>query len=108
MVYAEGYAAFFIPSRSTTFGNSSILDEKTAKYAPRKRDLRLIIHYNDAVLYNEPYQDQKHQTFADMACRASRMLAKKKVAAFTSIYLLRALRPNPEAFEVWPTLCKCV
>jgi hypothetical protein len=95
-------------SKSALKALKKILDDKRDKYAPQKRDLRLIIHYNDAALYNDPYQDQKHQTFADMACRASRMLAKKKVAAFTSIYLLRALRPNPEAFEVWPTLCKCV
>jgi hypothetical protein len=95
-------------SESALKALKEILANKTKRYAQQATDLRLIIHYNDAALYNDPYQDQKHQTFADMACRASRMLAKKKVAAFTSIYLLRALRPNPEAFEVWPTLCKCV
>jgi hypothetical protein len=99
-------------SKSALKALKKILDKKTDKYASQAADLRLIIHYNDAAVYNEPYQDQEHETFADMACEASRMLAdmlaKKKVAPFTSIYLLRALRPNPEAFEVWPTLGKCV
>jgi hypothetical protein len=95
-------------SKSALKALKKILDKKTGKYASQAADLRLIIHYNDAVLYNEPYQYQEHETFAHMACAASRMLAKTKVAPFKSIYLLCAVRPNPEAFEVWPTLGKCV
>jgi hypothetical protein len=85
-----------------------ILVKKTGKYGPlRAGDLRLIVHYNDAILYNTPYEDQEHETFAAMACEASRLLAGKNTAAFKKIYLLRALQPNPELFELWPAFGKC-
>jgi hypothetical protein len=87
---------------------NEILAKKTAKYARLQAgDLRLIIHYNDAVLYNTPYEDQEHETFATMACEAAGLLAGKNVAPFNEVYLLRALWPNPEAFRVWPTVSKC-
>ncbi|MBV8361343.1 MAG: hypothetical protein JO189_25910 [Deltaproteobacteria bacterium] len=88
---------------------NDILGEKTAKYAPvETADLRLIVYYNDAVLYNTPYEDQEHETFAGMAREASRMLTERNANPFKKIYLLRALWPNPETFEIWLTISKCI
>ncbi len=42
--------------------------------------LRLIVHYNDAILYNTPHEDQEHETFADMAREAAWLLAGKNSA----------------------------
>jgi hypothetical protein len=87
---------------------NEILTKKTAKYAHvQARDLRLIIHYNDAVVYNTPYEDQEHETFATMACEAARLVTGRNAAPFNKIYLLRALWPNPEVFEVWPAFRRC-
>ncbi|HEV3110071.1 MAG TPA: hypothetical protein VGY99_06220 [Candidatus Binataceae bacterium] len=85
-----------------------IITKKTTKYDRHQTgDLRLIIYYDEAVLYNTPYEDQRHETFADMAHQARQFLMGKDVRPFGKIYLLRALRPDPEAFEIWPTVGQC-
>ncbi|MGH7985650.1 MAG: hypothetical protein ACREQX_05120 [Candidatus Binataceae bacterium] len=95
-------------SESALEALAGILAKKSEKYAARQSgDLRLVIYYDEAVLYNTPYEDLKHETFADMAYEAARLLTGKDVAPFNRIYLLRAPWPNPKAFEVWPSFSKC-
>lgn len=82
--------------------------EKKLSYAPLSggREVRLIIYYDEGALYNTPYKDLKFRSFADIAQEASRVTREKlgaKRSPFTRIYLLKALDPNPEAFEIWPT-----
>ena len=62
---------------------------------------------DEAAIYNSPYHDLKYEKFGEVAQEAARFLAKKALLPFTKIYLLNALSPGPEAFEVWPTLAKC-
>jgi len=82
--------------------------EKKLGYAPASEQskVHLIIYYDEAILYNMPFQDLKFQSFADIAQEASGMTREKltaKRSPFTRIYLLKALYPDPEAFEIWPT-----
>lgn len=87
---------------------AGILARKTERYAAQQTgDLRLIIYYDEGVLYNTPYEDLKRETFADMAYEAALLLTKKNAAPFNKIYLLQALCPNPETFEIWPSFSKC-
>lgn len=87
---------------------TTIISKKISHYGRSlRRDLRLIIYYDEAVLYNSPYYDQKYETFEDVAQEAARLLAANPILPFTKIYLLNALSPGPEVFEVWPTLAKC-
>lgn len=87
---------------------AKIIRKKISHYGRSgSRDIRLVIYYDEAVLYNSPYYDQKYETFEDVAQEAARLLATKPLLPFTKIYLLNALSPGPEAFEVWPTLAKC-
>lgn len=85
-----------------------IISKKLCHYGRSKgRDIRLVIYYDEALLYNTPYHDQKYETFEDVAKEAAQSLATKTWIPFTTIYLLNALSPGPEVFEVWPTLAKC-
>ncbi len=85
-----------------------IIGKKISHYGKSEsRDIRLVIYYDEAVLYNSPYHDQKYERFEDVAQEAARFLAKKTFLPFTKIYLLNALSPGPKAFEVWPALAKC-
>jgi hypothetical protein len=85
-----------------------IISKKISHYGrSNTRDIRLIIYYDEAAIYNSPYHDLKYERFEEVAQEATRILAKKALLPFTKIYLLNALSPGPEAFEVCPTLAKC-
>ncbi len=85
-----------------------IISKKIRRYGrSESRDIRLVIYHDEAVLYNTPYHDQKFETFEDVAQEAARLLAAKPLPPFTKIYLLNALSPGPEVFELWPILAKC-
>jgi threonine dehydrogenase-like Zn-dependent dehydrogenase len=95
-------------SESALEALAGILAKKTEKYAARQNgDLRLLIYYDEAVLYNTPSEDLKHESFEDMAHEAAQLLAGKDAAPFNRMYLLRAPWPNPKTFEVWPSFSKC-
>ncbi len=86
----------------------NIFDKKICHYGKSESsDIRLLIYYDDAVLYNSPYHDLAYETFESMAREAARFLATKTPIPFTKVYLVNALSPGPEVFEVWPTLAKC-
>ncbi len=69
-------------------------------------DVRLIVFYNQAILYNTPFDDLEICTFEDVAAIAKEISSRIQVP-FTKAYLLSALYPNPEAFEVYPTARRC-
>jgi len=86
---------------------AEIVAKKANMYADRQSgDLRLIIYYDQAVLYNTPYRDQEHEGFGDVAREAVKFLAGKPATPFRNIYLLSALQPDPEVFEIWPAFGK--
>lgn len=69
-------------------------------------DVRLIVFYNQAVLHNTPFWDLTLRSFEHVASIAKEIIARIPVP-FTKVYLLKALYPAPEAFEVYPTLRRC-
>lgn len=81
--------------------------EKAAHYGTfRKEDVRLIVFYNQAALYNTPFQDLTLRSFEDVAAIAAETLSRIHIP-FTRVYLLKALYPSPESFEVYPRLGRC-
>jgi hypothetical protein len=82
-----------------------ILDQKIAHYAPFARPTRLIIYYGRAVAYNTPYLGVHTRDFADVAARAA--AAIQGTPPFEKIYLLSALEPGLEAFEIYPGCARC-
>lgn len=86
---------------------TTIISKKISHYGRPCRDIRLIIYYDEAVIYNSPYHGPSYESFEDVARAAAGFLAKRAQLPFRKVYLLNALSPGPEAFEVWPTLVKC-
>ena len=90
----------------------NIIDEKLNHYSlSQGRETRLVLYYDQGVLYNTPYNDfLKHETFVDVARTAAQLVREvlaRRSSPFTKIYLLKALWPKPQAFEIWPTLTAC-
>src|SRR6266702_1692339 len=71
-------------------------------------DIRLVIHYNHAVLYNTPFigimGSNVYRTFEDVAILAAKCL-EEIVIPFKRVYLLNA--PGREVFEIYPKLGRC-
>jgi hypothetical protein len=84
---------------------AGILEQKIRRYGRFTRPTRLIIYYGRAVAYNTPYLGIETREFADLAALAAEVVCGQN--AFERIYLLNALEPGLEAFEIYPTLTRC-
>ena len=84
---------------------ADILTRKIRRYGPFSRPTRLIIYYGKAVAYNTPYIGVETLEFVDIAERAAGVVRAQ--TAFEKIYLLNALEPGLEAFEIFPTCARC-
>lgn len=84
---------------------AGILEQKVRRYGRFMRPTRLIIYYGKAVAYNTPYVGIETREFADVAAHAAEVVHGQN--AFEKIYLLNALEPGLEAFEICPTLTRC-
>lgn len=82
-----------------------ILEHKLGRYGRFSRPTRLIIHYGKAAAYNTPYVGVETREFSDMAALAAKAVAGQK--AFEAIYLLNALEPGLEAYEIYPACVRC-
>ncbi len=82
-----------------------ILHDKISGYGGLDRPLRLLVYYGTAVRYNTPIYDIKFRQFSDVAEEATRIVAGQ--SSFEKIFLFKALLPNLEAFEIYPTSMKC-
>jgi len=104
----------FFPSRGGFYSPDTawkaLLDrirEKASHYdAHDARGVRLLVHYNQAVLYNTPFYGIETREFEDVVAKAAQALAGKSLI-FAKIYLLQALEPDLQAFEIYPELWKC-
>jgi hypothetical protein len=90
----------------------TIIEKKLKRYAiPKDREARLIVYYDLAVVRNTPYHDcLNYRNFDDVAREAARFVSRflhDRKPPFSKIYLLKALWPTPEAFEIWPIFIKC-
>lgn len=83
----------------------SILNQKIAHYGRFARPTRLIIYYGKAVMHNTPYLGVKTREFADVAALAADAVCGQ--TAFEKIYVLSALEPGLEAFEIFPGCARC-
>ena len=62
-------------------------------------------YYGQAAAYNTPYIGMDTREFADVAALAAH--AVRGQTAFEKIYLLNALEPGLEAFEIFPACVRC-
>jgi hypothetical protein len=58
-----------------------------------------------AVAYNTPYVGVATREFAEVAALAANMVSGQTM--FEKIYLLNALEPGLEAFEIFPACMRC-
>ena len=85
--------------------SGAILAQKTTHYGAFTRPTRLIIYYGQAAAYNTPYIGMETREFADVAALAAH--AVRGQTALEKIYLLNALEPGLEAFEIFPACVWC-
>jgi len=83
----------------------AILEQKIRHYGRFSRPTRLIVYYGKAVAYNTPYLGVETREFADVAALATEAVRGQNV--FEKVYLLNALEPGLEAFEIYPALTRC-
>ena len=84
---------------------TGILDQKIRHYGRFARPTRLVIHYGKAAAYNTPYVGIETREFADVGRAAADAVRGQE--AFEKIYLLNALEPAVEAYEIYPNFVRC-
>ncbi|CAE6783673.1 MULTISPECIES: hypothetical protein [Nitrospira] len=86
-----------------------IVAKKAGRYGGLQGvDARLLLHYDEAILYNSPYQDSD-TTLEDMAQLAGHWLSldfPNLSATFREVYLLHT--PERCAYQVFPAIFKCM
>jgi hypothetical protein len=83
-----------------------LLQGKIAHYGGLSRPVRLLVYYSwKAVAYNTAYHGIDVQEFRDVAEIAAKAVAEQ--TSFEKVYLLHALKPDLEAFEIFPGVVKC-
>ena len=100
----EGNGGAYDPEVAVRALRSSI-DQKTNKYGGLRKggqDVRLIIYYDQGVLYNTPYGN----TLESVAQVAVLRLADTAHQEFTHVYILDV--HNRLAFGVYPTFQRCI
>ena len=83
----------------------NIFQEKIAHYGPLSRTTNLLVFFNQAILYNTPWHGVGVGKFGDVAAAAVQMVTGQ--SRFARIYLLSAVEPDLEAYEIFPSLAKC-
>ncbi len=100
-IVVEGEGGFYDPDVAVR-AMIERLDVKIRQYGPfGKADVRLIVFYDEALLYNTPYRSVAHRTFGDVVQIAAQELTARPKPSFMKIYLLHA--PGNEVFEIYPT-----
>jgi hypothetical protein len=103
-IFVENRGGSYSPGTSLA-ALRGILVKKTTHYGAFSRPTRLIIYYGRAAAYNTPYIGVETRQFADVAGWAADAVRGQKV--FEKVYLLNALQPGLEAFEIYPACLRC-
>jgi hypothetical protein len=110
--WPEGRPWIFVELRGGSYSPETalaalrgILAQKINHYGRFSRPTRLIIYYGKAIVYNTPYLGVETRAFADVAAQAAAVVAGQ--TAFEKIYLLNALEPGLEAYEISPSCTQC-
>lgn len=82
-----------------------ILEQKIGHYGRFTRPTRLLTYYAKAIAYNTPYLGVETREFADVAALAAQAVREQN--SFEKIYLLNALEPGLEVFEIYPRCTRC-
>lgn len=87
-----------------------IIAKKAGRYGGLQGvDARLLLHYDEAILYNSPYYGGTNTSFDDMAGLAEHWLRSDfpdLCASFKEVYLLHTAERC--AFQVFPAIYKCM
>ena len=75
------------------------------RYGGLTTPARLLVYYGRAFAYNTPYWGVETREFRDVATAAAEVVANQ--TCFERIYLLKALEPGLEVFEIFPNVVKC-
>jgi hypothetical protein len=81
------------------------IQQKVDHYGPFREPIRLLVYYGQAILYNTPYLGVDLREFHQVAELAAQAIRSQ--GRFERIYLLNALEPGLQAFEIFPELAKC-
>ncbi len=84
---------------------AKILETKVANYGGFLKRAHLLVFYGAAAAYNTPWYDIQFRTFSDIAQKAAELARDQ--CGFEKIYLLKALEPGLEAYEIYPSFAKC-
>ena len=103
-IFPEPRGSWYTPATALA-ALRGILVQKTTHYPRFSRTTRLVIYYGKAVMYNTPYVGVETRDFADVAALAADSVREQ--ATFEKIYLLNALEPELEAFELYPVCARC-
>jgi hypothetical protein len=103
-IFVEARGGSYLPE-TVLRALRGILDQKINHYGRFSRPTRLIVFYGKAIAYNTPYFGIETREFADVAALAVEAIHGQN--AFEKIYLLNALEPGLEAFEIYPALTRC-
>lgn len=101
LVFAGSGGAY--SERSTLSALRSILAKKIAKYADKplgSDEFHLLIHYNQAVLYNTPLETHSF-SFEDAVRDASAFIGDD-AGVFDKIFLQLAFEPGARVFRIYP------
>jgi len=103
-IFAELPVGSYSPNNALA-ALASILHSKINHYGGLSRPVRLLVYYGRAVAYNTPWHGLEFHDFQDVAEAAANVVGTQ--SRFDKIYLLSALEPGLEAFEIFPQFLKC-
>jgi hypothetical protein len=103
-IFVKTGASSYLPETMLSALTSGI-ESKVKRYGGFNTPVRLLVHYGRAFAYNTPYIGIETSDFGDVA----RVIAQRVggQSLFEKIYLLNALEPGLEAYEIFPTVTKC-
>ncbi len=110
--WPAGQPWIFVQSRGGSYSPNTavlalarVLQRKLTRYGPFARPTRLLVYYGKAVAYNTPYLGIETREFGDMAALTADVVRGQ--TAFEKVYLLNAVEPELEAYEIAPACARC-
>lgn len=84
---------------------NTVIQDKIRAYGGLHNPVRLLVYYGLAVAYNTPWYGVNFRKFQDVAMAASQNVTGQ--SGFEKIYLLKALEPGLEVYEIFPAFERC-
>jgi len=103
-IFVQSRVGSYSPD-TATLALVRILERKLTRYGRFTRRTWLLVYYGKAVAYNTPYLGIHTREFGDMAALAAGIVREQP--AFERVYLLNAVEPKLELYEIYPTCGRC-